>query len=380
MANTNTTTSVVDTIFAQSLLALRQYSVMPRYVNRKYDTAPGAKMSTISVPIPSAIAAVAVTPSYVAPDDAGTSPTKVDIVLDKWYETAFFVNDKEVQEVVDGVFEGQLSEAVKGLANQVDNDILGLYTGVYGFAGAAGTTPLANGLDEVAEGNAVLTRQLAPKGDRFFVMDSNAEANAVLLRPLQDQGWRGPQAGPTLQEGELGRLLGALWAVDQNIPTHTAGTWTDAGTTTGANAAGQGVVNLTGGTGSILVGDIVTFSGADTQTYAVTAATGTAPTTQITVSPNLVTAKSSTETVTNKSTHVVNLLCHRDAFALAARPMEAADPFGLATGNRRSIMDPVSGLSLTMEISRQHYRTRIAMSSLYGVKLVRAALATRVAG
>lgn len=386
MANTNTTSSVVDQIFAQSLLALRQYAVMPRYVNRKYDTTPGAKMSTIAVPIPSAIAAAAVTPSYVAPDDAGVSPTQVVITLNKWYETAFFINDQEVQEIVAGVFEGQLSEAVKGLANQVDADIFAQYLGVYGYGGTAGTTPFANGFDEFTEARAALARQLAPTGDRYFVMNPDAEANALGLRAVQDASYR-PGAGQlALNEGELGRVLGALWAVDQNVVSHTAGTASGATSDSAGYAIGIKTITLaSAGTGSILIGDVITFTKLstelDAQTYVVTSGDASvAGGGTISFEPGLKVAFSAAaKAITIKATHVVNLLFHRDAFALAARPLESSDPFGLSP-NRRSIMDPVSGLSLTMEISRQHYRTRIALSSLYGVQLVRRELAARVAG
>ena len=84
--------------------------------------------------------------------------------------------------------------------------------------------------------------------------------------------------------------------------------------------------------------------------------------------------------ITVKATHVSNLLFQRDAFALAARPVEASDPMGIANAQRQSVMDPVSGLSLALEVTRQHYRTRFAFSTLYGVQCIRTELAARIAG
>lgn len=381
MANTNTTTYVVDTIFAMSLMALRENSIMPRYVNRGYDTAPGDKMSTIRIPVPSAISASAVTPSYVPPDDSGISPTYADISLNKWYETAFFLNDKEVQEIVNGVFEGQISEAVKGLVNQVDDDILSTYVGVYGYGGTAGTTPFSTDFSEFTEARKALAGQLAPKNPRTCVINEDAEANALGLRAIQDASYKGDAEG--LREGEIGRVLGAMWVMDQNIPEHTTGA---AGTPlidyAGAYAVGTTTVHMDGFTTKPSEGDVFTIAG-DSQTYVVSSATDLVGTdSDVTFAPGLkvaIATADGNEAVTFKASHKVNLLFHRDAFALAARPMIASDPFGL-NPNRRSVMDPVSGLSLTMEISRQHYRTRIAMSSLYGVKCVRPALAARIAG
>jgi hypothetical protein len=376
VANTNTLTTVIPQLLAQGLLALRQMAVMPRYINRAYETVAGEKGSSIDVPIPSSIAVQDVSPSYVAPNDAATVPTSVNIPLNQWKEAPFFLSDKDLIEAVSGVIPMQASEAIKALANQVDNDILALYKGVYGFAGTAGTTPFATDLQAFVDARKVLNNQLAPMDPRYVVLNPDAEANALLLRAFQDASFRGDTEG--IINGQIGNKLGSLWFTDQNVPTHTAGTWSDAGTTTGANAAGQAVVNLTGGTGSLLVGDIITFSGADTQTYAVTAATGTAPTTAISVSPVLATAKSSTETVTNKASHAVNMNFHRDAFALASRPFAGSDPLGL--GMYQSAVDPVSGLTLRLEVMRQHKRTRFSYDILYGVKLVRAQLASRLAG
>jgi hypothetical protein len=382
VANTNTTTSVVNTIFAGALMALREMSVMPRYVNRQYESEAGAPYSAIDVPIPSALSASAVTPSYVPPDDDGISPSKVTLTLDKWYETAFFVNDKEVQEIARGVVDGQLSEAVRGLANQVDSDILALYKGVYGWGGVAGTTPFANDMSEFLTARAALSRQLAPKDPRYCVMDEDAEANISALRLLLDRAMRGETT--TLQTGEIGKLYNVLFAMDNNMPTHTSGTYTTGYTVDGAHATtGVKSIDVTGGAlGTLVEGDVITFAGHD-QTYTLTAAgTGGSTVTAIAIEPGLQVALAGSEAITLKASHTVNLLFHRDAFALAARPMEASDPFGLANkgGIRRSVMDPVSGLSLTMEITRQHYRTRVALSSLYGVQLVRRELASRIAG
>jgi hypothetical protein len=373
--NTNTTTYVVPQLLAQGLLALRQMAVMPRYVNRAYEATAGEKGSSIDVPVPSAITAVAVTPSYLAPDDTGVSPTSVNIALDQWYEAPFFLNDKEMLEVQSGTIPMQATEAVKALANNVDNAILGLSANIYGYAGVAGTTPFGADLSEFLDARKALNNQLAPTDPRFVAINPDAEANALGLRAFQDAAFRGDREG--ILNGQIGFKLGSTWFMDQNIPTHTAGGWTNVGTTTGTNAAGATTINLTGGTGSILAGDIFTLAG-DTQTYVCVVPTGTAPTTSMTIQPALKLAASSSNLVTVKASHVCNLAFHRDAFAFASRPFAGADPMGL--GVFQSAVDPISGLTLRLEVSRQYKRTRFAYDILYGVKTVRAALACRIAG
>jgi hypothetical protein len=377
VANTNTLTYVIPQLLAQGLLALRQMAVMPRYINRGYETLAGDKGSTIDVPIPSAITAVEVTPSYVPPDDAGVSPTKVSIAVDQWWEAPFFLSDQDMLQAMDGVIPMQASEAVKSLANKVDALILALYKDVYGYVGSAGSTPFATGVDEMLSAMGVLDDQLAPTDPRFVALNSRAKANALGLRQFSDVGWRGDNAG--IIRGEIGDKFGATWFMDQNMPRHTAGTGVGY-TVNGAHAStGVKTVAVTGGAlGTLLAGDIVSFAGSD-QTYVLTAnGTGTGTVTSIAIEPGLQVALLGSELITKRASHRVNLAFHRDAFTLASRPFSGADPLGL--GTYQSAVDPVSGLAMRLEVSRQHKRTRFSFDILCGVKTTRRDLACRIAG
>jgi len=378
MANTNTLTYVIPQILAQGLLALREMAITSRLVNRKYETEAAGKGSTIDIPIPSAISVNDVTPSYVAPDDTGVSPTEVTITLDQWKEAPFFVNDKEFLEAQEGLLPMQASEAIKAIANTVDAAILAQYVNFYGYSGVAATTPFGTDTSEFLDARKVLFDQLAPASPRYAILDTDAEANALGLRAFQDNAWRGDSQG--IMEGMIGRKLGSDFFVNQNVPTHTAGTASGATTDATGYAAGLKTVTLAAaGTGSILVGDVVTFAG-DAQTYTITSGdeqvsnAGT-----ISFEPGLkVVMSQATKAITVKATHVVNLAIHRDAIALVSRPFSASDPVGL--GYFRSAVDSVSGLALRLEVSRQHKRARFAYDILYGIQTVRPEFGCRIAG
>lgn len=356
-------------------MALREQAIMARVVNRGYEAMAGGKGSTIDIPIPSAIAVQAVTPGEVPPATEGVTPTTVAIALDQWYEAPFYLTDKDMHEAMEGTIPMQASEAVKAIANQIDGDILAEYVNIYGYAGVAGSTPLAADLQEYLDARVVLANQLAPMDPRFMILDATAEGNALGLRAFQDASFRGDTAG--IINGQIGTKLGALWAMDQNIPTHTKGT-EDGAYTTDASGYAIGVETLTTltGSGTIVVGDIFTIAG-DDQTYTCTTIMG-APGALAFQPPLKVAITTSATDITVKDSHVVNLLLHRDAFALAMRPFAGVDPMNL--GNFSSMVDPVSGLVLRLEVTREHKRTRFSYDVLYGVGTPRPELATRMAG
>lgn len=378
----NTFTDIVDKIFARGLLALRQNAITPRLINTDWGTEVAEQGDTIDVPIPSAVTVDDVTPGPTPPAGNNVAPTKVQITLDKWKKSDMHVTDKEAREIAVGARDLQLSEHLKALANQVDNDVLALYKGIYGYAGVAGTTPFASSLAEAIAADKVLNDQLAPIDPRRMLLGTAAKANALANRAIQDASFK-RSGEDTLRTGDIGEILGFLWAMNQNIPTHTTGA---AGTPllddSVARAVGLKTLHMDGFTTKPSVGDVFTIAG-DSQTYTVTAATDLAGTdSDVSFEPGLavaIPAADGNEAVTFKASHVVNVAFHRDAFALATRTLGPAD--GFMGGNiMRTAVDPVSGLTLTLEVSREYARTKYQWRILYGVKLVRAQLACRVAG
>ncbi|WP_029458242.1 P22 phage major capsid protein family protein [Solidesulfovibrio alcoholivorans] len=384
MPNVNTLVEVVPQILAQGLLTLRQNCVMPRLVNSDFGSDAAKQGATIDIPVPSPVATNPVTPSYTPPDDAGVTPGTVPLPMDVWQEAPFFLSDKDMMEAMGGVIPMQAAEAVKGLANFVDSYLLGLYKGVYGFVGTAGTTPFGSDVKDATNARKVLNNNLAKPDMRRFVFDADAEANALNLRAFQDASWTGD--AQAINEGKIVRKLGFDWFMDQNVPTHAAGSITTGMIAKAATAQALGAKSITcttaasTGACALKTGDVITFAGHD-QTYVVTEdATQAAAATDVTVKiePGLKKALAGSEAVTVKASHVANLAFHRDAIAFANRPLaDSADGLGNII---QSAQDPVSGLSLRLEISRQHKRTRWSYDILFGAALVRPELACRVAG
>ena len=375
-ANTNTLTNVIPQLLAQGLVTLRENAVMPRLVNADYSAQAANRGSSVDIPIPASISAATVTPGYADPNDDGINPGQITLNLDQWKEAPFFMTDREMMEVMDGTIPMQAAEAVKALANDVDQYLLGLYTGVYTAVGTAGTTPFATDVTVATSARKYLNNYLAPMTDRRFVFNPDVEANALGLRAFQDVAWTGDARG--INEGQIVRKLGFDWHLDQNVKDHTAGTAENIEVHTTA-AAGATTVKLKGGDGPLKAGDIITFAGHDQQ-YVVGADTDTLDSggKDTTITPALKVEVSDDVNVTLVASHAANLAFHRDAIAFANRPLlDSAEGLG---SQIMSMQDPVSGLTLRLEVSRQYKRTRWSFDILYGAKLVRPELAVRVLG
>lgn len=375
----NTITQVLPKLLAQGLMALREQAIMPRLVNRSYENIASQKGNVINVPIPSAIAARDVVASVTQNSNVDSAPTAALVTLDLWKESPFHMSDNDAVSAMDGTIPMQASEAIKSLSNAIDQYIIGKHTGFYSFTGTPGTTPFATAISAAGTARKKLNKQLAPMDDRRVVLDPDAEAAALELTNILQFDQRGDQGG--IISGTIGQKLGMQWYMDQNITTHSVGTgWTTGfvASTVGA-AVGDTTINLLNATasGSIIVGDLFTSGSGQ---YVVTAAATASATVAVAISftPALATLVATGAAITVVGTdYVPNIVFHRDAFAWASRPL--ADIQGL--GNLiQSAVDPVSGVALRLEVSRQYKQTTYSYDVLGGANVIRPELGTKIFG
>jgi N4-gp56 family major capsid protein len=364
---------------ALGLDALRQNIVLARIVNKNYESriGPGASQgSTVNVAIPAAVTTRSVTADVVPPAVSAVTPTSVSIALDQWKEAPFAMSDQAISQVQRGIVPAQMSEAIKSLANTIDNFLWALLTGatnpIYGFSGTAGTTPFASNTSQYLDARAVLNSQLAPMDDRYVILDTDAEANALGLSAFADASASGSRE--TIVEGDIGYRLGARFLMSQNVPTHSN---TGAGTilvNDASTAVGDTTITFDGGGTAPSNGDIFTIAGSSV-TYAVKSSTSTV----ITMSPTLQAVAADDAALTFKSDFVQNILIHRDCLAFASAPLLETQqiPGGVLTS---TAIDENSGLSLRMEVSRQYKQYMWSVDCLYGGSVIRPELAAFIAG
>ena len=384
----NVFTAIKPKIIAMGLMVLRETALMPQLVSSNYAAEVRKRGDTIDFPLPVRQTVTDVVPSVTAPTPPSITTPTVQLVLNKWKQTQFHLTDKELGEIDAGKFRGmQIAEAARALANKVNIDILAEYKGVYGYTGTAGTTPFATNTTDATNARKILAGQLCPKTMRQGILNADAEANALSLSAFQDVSQAGDVG--TKREGEIGRKFGIDWFMEDSAPTHTSTVFTaGAATVNGVQAVGAGSTDdgRTGtlsiakatNTSPLVAGDIISIAG-DPQTYAVLAdVTLAVGNTTVAIAPALKKATVGGEAITLRATHVVNMVFHPNAFAFANRPADGS----MFTGGNEfgQLTDPKTGISLALEISRQNKQTVWDFSILYGTKLLRPELATRIAG
>ncbi len=214
----NALTAILPRILARGLLALRNRAVMPRLINRDYETEARAKGQTVTIPVPTAVTTSAVSAAEVPSAPGDTTPGSVSLTLSNWRKTTpFHLTDKDVTNIMqdEHFIPGQMSEAVSALADYVNAQIFALYVGVYGWAGTPGVTPFAEAVpvvDVATDVMTVLNEQKCPPADRRAVLNWIAHGKAAALPAFSNADKKGSTG--TLLEGELGRVFGFDWFGD----------------------------------------------------------------------------------------------------------------------------------------------------------------------
>jgi len=395
MANVaNSYSDLLPRLFAAGIVVLRANSVLPRLVANYSDEVAASRGSTINIPIQPTVATRAVAPDATAADPGAQTWSTTALVLSDWREAPFVLSDKEAGEVLEGAIPRCVKSAVIALADYVDAQGMALYTSIYNtgapdaFGGGTALLPSAFVVDAtknptafraVAEAGVLLDQGGASPTGRVVVLSPKDNWDASFQSPFLKTMERGDTVG--VQDRNIGHKIGMDWWMDQGVPTQTAGT---VGT-----AAAQTLTCPTGNVGdtaitfvgtittalTLKVGDVFKFSNHN-QTYVnntlVTSTTNSLAVTSF--SPGLKVGVTSANSAAVLPSHKVNLMFYPDAFGFASRPLQS-----IGSGNYISMSDPISGLTLRLEVTRQNKRDLFSFDILHGWKLVEPRLAARVA-
>ena len=378
-------------IVSRGLLRLRETAILPRLVNSSLSAEAAQRGDSIKVPVSAPVTASDVVPSHQMAAPPATTMSAVSVSLDHWKRAAFHLTDRGMLQIEaqSSFIPLQMTEAITALANAVNQSVLDLHPLIPKSIGAPGQTPFQSepesspevwhGGRAAIEARKQLNLAAAPKSGRFAIIDYEMEANALGLPQFHEAQKAGSASVPL--DGEIGRKFGIDWFASDLLPHHQ----TSIGDVSVVANATQGDASLILATppGTVTAGDVFAKKSTQTPLYVITAVTavqGNRNHSKVTLGTPLAAAMSANDKVAFKRDFRVGLVMHRDAVALAMRPLTNG---GLETGGSGHIMgvtDPQTGLSLRLEVSRQYKQTVWEFDVLWGVALLRPELAVKLYG
>ncbi len=390
MTASNTITDLMPRIVARGLLRFREQAILPRLVNSSLSAEAARRGESIRVPVSQPVTASDVTPGIAATQAPATGMQSVNVSLDNWKSAGFFLTDTEMMQIEaeSSFIPLQMAEAITALANAVNDSILTEVERTATTIGMPGEVPFQNtdspseiwhGANAAITARKLLNLAAAPKAGRFAVIDYEMEANALGLPQFHDAQRAGTASVP--MEGEIGRKFGIDWFSSDLLPRNRARI-ARVGFAAKVEAQADGGELKVAHT-QLRIGDvIIAGSGRTASEHQVTAnrAANSGAHASITVTPVFARAIETSEQVTVMRPYRVGVAMHRDAVALAMRPLTIA---GLEAGvgsQMMSVSDPETGLSLRLEVTRQYKQTMWEFDILWGVKLVRPALVVAIHG
>lgn len=223
MANITVTeaTGFIPEVWAASALgALKANTVMARLINRNYEDAVANFGDIVNVPRRGALSVndkAANTQITLQTPSADT----VQVTLNKYKEVSFLVEDVAAAQANQSIIDGYITDGIMALAEQIDGDILALYSGfsttpIDARTGSGGIVALT-----VTEARRLLNAAKVPLQDRAIVWHEDAEKELLALGQFTNAQYD-PSNATSLQEASLGRKYGFAHYMDQQVKVATA--------------------------------------------------------------------------------------------------------------------------------------------------------------
>jgi len=375
---TNTLTNLIPDLYAALDVVSRELVGMIPAVTVDASVNRAAVNESVRVPItPANTAGTDITPAMSIPVESDQTIGNAEIKITKSRAFPFSWNGEEQRGLNNGpgylgIRANQIAQAMRAAVNEVETDLCAMHAVMSRAAGAAGTTPFATNTAGLTAARQILADNGAPLSDASLVLNTTAGANLRTL--LNVNSARDESRLPITQQGVITRISDLNIRESAQVVTSTAGTGATVKTNTAGYAIGATTITLksTGGTGAVVAGDVITFSG-DTNQYVVTSGDsdisdgGT-----ITIAaPGLRKAIATSETaITIVAAAARSMAFSRSAIVLATRLPERPAEGDLAL-DVMTITDPRSGLSFEVAIYGGYRKIRYEIALAWGVKCIK---------
>lgn len=370
----NTLTGIIPTLYTALNVVSREMTGFIPAVTLDASSSRAAVNQTVRSPIGTSGELENITPGATPAASGSTTVTYADVTITNAKAAPILWNGEEQLAVgsngqFNKILADQFAEGMRKLVNAVESDIaLAVKRGASRAYGTAGTAPFgtAGDLSDVAGVLRILEDNGAPKSDLQLVLGSAAMFN---LRGKQSVLFKVNEAGSSdmLRNGMTDRLQGFALRNSGGISVHTKGTGADYLVNNGSNyAIGDTGIALDTGTGTVLAGDIVTFTG-DTNKYVVNTALSAG---SLAIGkPGLRAALANDVAMTVGNSYTPNAAFARSSVILAARA-PAVPEGGDNADDAMMLTDPLTGLTFEVRVYRQYRQVKFEIGLAWGVSAV----------
>lgn len=270
-----------------------------------------------------------------------------------------------------GITNNKFMQAFRVLANSIEADLAALYVHASRAYGTSGNTPFATAGDftDASYVAKILKDNGAPTSDLQLVIDTAAGAN---LLGKQSQSHMQGSSNP-LRYGELLNVFGMSIRESGQIKAHTKGTAASMDTDLAASlAVGDSTIHVDTGSGTILAGDVVSFTG-DANKYVVKTGIATIDGTAVEEGDFIIQAPGLRATLadgvdmTTAANYRANMAFSRDAIHLLAR-LPLMPEGGDMADDVMVVQDPISGLYFQVAMYRAYRSVLFEVAIAWGVK------------
>ncbi len=365
----NTLTNLIPTIYSAVDVVARELVGFIPSVFRNSSAARAALNEQVRFPVTPTMSASDIAAAATGPDPGAQEIGTDTLAITKSRSVTFYWEGEEQRGVGNSgllgpIMQDQFSQAMRTLCGEVEADLAGLYVACSRAYGTAGTTPFASTLGDPAQVRKILDDNGCPPSDRQMLINTTAGAALRTLAQLNKAN-ESADSGAMLRQGVLLDIHGFAIRESSQVKSVTKGT--GAGYVTNlaeALASGDLTVAVDTGTGTVLAGDIVTFTG-DTNKYVVgTALSGGS---LVINKPGLRAALADGVNVSVGNSYTANMAFHRNAIQLVTRA-PAMPEGGDAADDVIEVQDPVSGLAFQVAMYRQRRRIAYEVGLAWGVK------------
>ena len=358
---------------------LRKRLTLPRYADTQYQAQMDQGVKSIDIVDTDAVTEQAATVGITEPALVGDTGSKVVLIADQFRDAYFDVRDDDARQSHPALYTIKAAKAAAALADKIDSHgysklAASTTKGASGDA-AAGllVAPFADDLDALFDAVANLDEAKAPSEGRVCVVSPRVQSYLYGQSQFSNAAERG-SAGAGV-DGHLGERFGINFQMSQNLERST-GT-DDTASVNGIHQAGDATVAFdTATSGNLVAGNVIAIG---SRVYAIIVGTG-GTSGGVTLDRGLHARAADNAVATIYKNYGRSWVYQRTAVAFASFPAGAIGVPGaiVDTGPFTVVNDPVSGVSIKLEVIRLVNAWRWRFSVQYGFVVVRPELVSMI--